>query len=118
MGLLFIGPAITVLRQWGPVLARGLAHYERPLFKWAYQGNRMGRIGKPIYRGYKAGTVIGTVGAGLRDAYISSIIPEASEDPQTRTNMVKPRPGRQYNQRYNANRRRRKPYCPPRRRYR
>ncbi len=73
-GLLFIGPILReVARKYAGPIARGLANVERPAFNYAYRGNRMGRLKKPIYAGYKAGTVIGTVGAQLRDAYISSL---------------------------------------------
>ncbi len=98
MSLLFIGPALRVAKQFAPRIVRGLAEYEKPLFKWAYSGNRLGRIGKPIYRGYKAGTVIGLTGDAILDALLSpeSYVSQTGKNGKTRVYMVKSRRKRQY----------------------
>ncbi len=98
MALLFVGQIVReAIRRYAYPISRGLANIERPAFNYAYRGNRMSRIKKPIYRGYKAGTVIGTVGAQLRDAYISSLVSTPS-DSQSKTgkHMVKSGRKRQY----------------------
>ncbi len=111
MGLLFVGEIFRQFaRRYAGPIARGLANVERPAFDYAYRGARMSRLKKPIYRGYKAGTVIGTAGAGLRDAFLSSSPSDsASDKPETRNNVVKPRSGRLKYSKYRFNRRCREP---------
>ncbi len=95
--LLFVQPAIRLIREFAPRIARGFAEYEKPLFKWAYSGQRLGRIGKPIYRGYKAGTIIGLAGDAILDALLTeSYVSETSQERKTRNYMVKSRAKRKY----------------------
>ncbi len=76
-------------RKYAYPVARGITEIERPLFRYAYRGKRMGRFGKPIYKGYKAGTVIGLAGDAILDALLSeSDVPETSEIRKTRSYMV------------------------------
>ncbi len=109
MPLLFVGEIARQIGRYAirnayPV-ARGLAEVERPLFRYAYRGNRMGRIGKAIYRGYKAGTVIGLTGDAILDALLepSSYVTPTGKERKTRDYMVKSFAGRK-----------RRNYCKPR----
>ncbi len=98
------------IKAYGPRIARGLAHYERPLFRSAYNSPRLWRMGKPIYRGYRAGTIIGLAGDAILDALLSeSDVNEtpSSQERKTRDYMVKSRTKRKYSEK-----------CPPYRRNR
>ncbi len=72
-------------------VSRGLANVERPAFNYAYRGGGFTRwVKKPIYRGYKAGTVIGLAGDAILDALLSeSDVTETGKVGKTRDNMVK-----------------------------
>ncbi len=79
-------------------VSRGLANIEKPAFNYAYRGVRMSRLKNPIYKGYKAGTVIGLAGDAILDALPESNISETGKDGKTRNNLVKFRRKRQFNQ--------------------
>ncbi len=119
MPLIFIGPAIRLVKEFGPRIARGFAEYEKPLFRWAYQGNRLGRIGKPIYRGYKAGTIIGLAGDAVLDALLQeSYVDTPRSQSKARGNMDFSSSKRFRSPNYRSNRCYRKPYNSKQRRYR
>ncbi len=70
-------------------VARGITEIERPLFRYAYRGQRFGRFGRPIYKGYKAGTIIGLAGDAILDALLSEVdVPETSQERETRNKLV------------------------------
>ncbi len=105
--------AIKLAAKYAYPVSRGLANVEKPAFNYAYRGGGFTRwVKKPIYQGYKAGTVIGLAGDAILDALLSeSDVPETSPVGKTRDNMVKSRTKRKYNPSD-------KPYCySPRRPY-
>ncbi len=106
MLLKVIQEGVKLVRRHGYPIARGLAEYEKPLFKWAYNTPRLSRYGRPIYRGYKAGTVAGLTGDAILDALTSTDSTETGKNGKTRNNMVKPRRKRQYRQKCRTNGRR------------
>ncbi len=92
-------------RQYAYPVSRGLANIEKPAFDYAYKGQRLSRLKKPIYRGYKAGTAVGLAGDAILDALLSEIQESAPGTlSEKRKYMVKP----------GGKRFRYKKRCPPR----
>ncbi len=84
MGLLFVAP---VLRELGRVAIKYGYKFERYGFERAYRyGGYSRRTARAVHKGYRIGTVAGSVGAGLRDAFLSSLEVSDSKDKKTRNN--------------------------------
>ncbi len=84
MGLLFVAP---VLREIGRLAIRYGYKFERAGFERAYRyGGYSKRTGRAVHKGYRIGTVAGSVGAGLRDAWLSSLETSDFKDKKTRNN--------------------------------
>ncbi len=82
MGLLFVAP---VLRELGRVAIKYGYKFERYGFERAYRyGGYSRRTARAVHKGYRIGTVAGSVGAGLRDAFLSSLEISDSQDKKTR----------------------------------
>ncbi len=84
MGLLFVVP---VIREIARISIKYGYKFERYGFERAYRyGGYSRRTARSVHKGYRIGTIAGSVGAGLRDAFVSSLEPSDSKDKKTRNN--------------------------------
>ncbi len=84
MGLLFVQP---ILREIARATIKYGYKFERAGFEKAYRaGGYSRKTGRAVHKGYRIGTVVGSVGAGLRDAFISSLEPTDTQNKKTGTN--------------------------------
>ncbi len=97
MGFIFVGQIAKEIFRTG--IRVGIRYGGVKVFEQAYKSGGYGkRFGRKVYQGYIGGTTIGSVGAGLRDAFLSSTVQEQdpSEERQTRNRMDQSSTRRRY----------------------
>ncbi len=78
---------VPVLKELGKLAFRYGYKFERYGFERAYRyGGYSQRTGRAVHKGYRIGTIAGSVGAGLRDVWLSSIETSDFKDKKTRNN--------------------------------